>query len=196
MDQLNENHKKLLSRIEERRKNFKEKYNKDYNNSEYKKFKYKQENFYLALLPSNLNTVSLKHEFKWFPTFLKSKTKEQKNFMQSLNNDFYNNIYLNTNQFINKTNNLIQYIKENNISDNLDIIKNGNLYNVLHYINNKSFSKDMYLFKTIYMFDSELAISLLDLGQISMIDNSFIYYHNDSDKTSPGSNFKNKNTRY
>ena len=41
-------------------------------------------------------------------------------------------------------------------------------------------NKDNYLFKTVYMFDNELSLTLLDLGQISMVDNSNIYYFNNA----------------
>ena len=34
------------------------------------------------------------------------------------------------------------------------------------------------IFKSNYMFRNELSLSMLDLGQISIIDNSVIYYYN------------------
>ena len=178
-------HTDLTKRFNTIVKNYKEKFN----NKEYKEFKSTEINYYVSLLPVNLEIVYLKEKFKWYiyiSDFISDKigwsTSAKKNrltkrqYIEKLDKGFYKNSYKNTNEYLDSVNNLTESIS---IQTNIDVsFETYNSFHNIQYLNSKAFSKDMFLFKSVYMFDNEASVSKLDLGQISIVDNSSIYYYN------------------
>ena len=164
---------------------FKTDYEAKFNNEIYKAFKNQQGNYYLSLFRTSLETVSLKQRFDW-KYGLKNmfRTKRDKDnrrvVLDKLNNTFYTEIKNKTTDILKKTNALIKTkdgIKFQEFSNAKENYENYEKFHTIQYLNSKAFVKDMYIFKSVYMFNDEVSISMLDLGQLSMIDNSVIYYY-------------------
>lgn len=170
---------------------FKTDYEGKFNNEIYKAFKNQQGNYYLSLFRTSLETVSLKQRFDW-KHGLKNmfRTKRDKDnrrvVLDKLNNTFYTEIKKKTTDILKKTNALIEMkdeIKFQEFSSAKENYENYEKFHTIQYLNSKAYVKDMYIFKSVYMFNDEVSVSMLDLGQLSMIDNSVIYYYSINNKS-------------
>lgn len=173
-----QSYKKKIETITTKQKAFKEKFKNKFNNDTYKKFKKEAGNYYLSLLPANPDTVALKQNFSWYNiiTRITRGDKNKKDFMQQLNHNFYKKMQNYTKKYLDTMNNLLEFMKTNESESTFQT--DYKKYHTVQYLNSKAFYKDMYLFKSVYMFDNEVSLTQLDLGQNSMIDNSIIYYYN------------------
>ena len=179
----------LKGNIESKTESFKKNYGDNFNNASYKEFKNETGNYYLSLLRTSLETVSLKQNFDWkdslrnifrTPKDKKNRKDNRRDILEKLNQAFYKEIKDKTNNLLLCTNNLIKKKDESfsqSASDD-ENYKNYKNFHTIQYLNSKAFVKDMYIFKSVYMFNDEVSISMLDLGQLSMIDNSVLYYYN------------------
>ena len=171
--------------IDGKKNEFKTDYEGKFNNEIYKAFKNQQGNYYLSLFRTSLETVSLKQRFDWrYGLKNMFRTKRDKDnrrvVLDKLNKTFYTEIKKKTTDILKKTNALIEMKdgkKFQEFSNAKENYENYEKFHTIQYLNSKAYVKDMYIFKSVYMFNDEVSISMLDLGQLSMIDNSVIYYY-------------------